>query len=532
MRSILNASERIFSTFDGVCHQTFRAARFDVLRTVESDSDDEEEYVIKRNKFGAPIYGLRPAPYLNCTNPEDRSSAIQTVTNPFQKISVWKKSVSFLGSLPVPLTKKKQQECGDLLEKDHKGTRLTYPQCLLGHMFKQGIGLTYSLEAARKNVKFADSCLRKNPDERPAMRGYRGRFVGGRGPGIIKNDNTRGGYRGRFVDGRRPGITRDDNMRARGNYGVSAQVLMETMKAAKAKIEADICRLSNQSENMAWLLTKQWPSGQAIVAAVTSGNKRFFLGTNHDRLKKECACECVGVFNALYALLVYAKANIISGGNVGEPVIYIALQLKIMDKLPFDNKLPFKLGMTINKSQVQTLPKVGLILQRPVFSHGQLYVNQEGFEGTHDGEAESSRSKRPRQHETMEELLLPQVHHEFLLWEHIYLPCIVNWDVLNQMGCDGEIDDMLRIRFDEVCADDELQSKKIIKFRLGGRAHSLTLLEFARRFGLYQAVELEEDGFNVYFEGGLRNDDNFNAQDYWLSISREENLSLSRSHTS
>ncbi|GKD64947.1 dihydroorotase, mitochondrial isoform X1 [Tanacetum coccineum] len=103
---------------------------------------------------------------------------------------------------------------------------------------------------------------------------------------------------------------------------------METIKAAKAKIEADICRLSNQSENMAWLLTKQWPSeafvmgvGQAIVAAVTSGNKIFFLGTDsapHDRLKKECACENVGVFNALYALLVYAKANIISGGNVGK----------------------------------------------------------------------------------------------------------------------------------------------------------------------------------------------------------------------
>ncbi|GKC36458.1 hypothetical protein Tco_1048842 [Tanacetum coccineum] len=42
-------------------------------------------------------------------------------------------------------------------------------------------------------------------------------------------------------------------------------------------------------------------------------------------------------------------------------------------------------------------------------------------------------------------------------------------------------------------------------------------LEFARRLGLYQAVELEEEGFNVYFEG---------------VISREDNLSLSRSHTS
>ncbi|GJV34205.1 hypothetical protein Tco_1394605 [Tanacetum coccineum] len=60
-----------------------------------------------------------------------------------------------------------------------------------------------------------------------------------------------------------------------------------------------------------------------------------------------------------------------------------------------------------------------------------------------------------------------------------------------------EIDDMLRIKFDEVCASDELQTKKIIKFRLGGRAHSLTLLEFARRLGLYQATELEEDEFNT-----------------------------------
>ncbi|GKF48842.1 hypothetical protein Tco_0142093, partial [Tanacetum coccineum] len=102
------------------------AIRFDILRTSESDNDDEEEYVIKRNKFRAPIYGPKPAPYLNYTNPKDRSSAIQTVTNPFRKISVWKKAVSLLGSLPVPLnkstgnliirdatlTKKKHQESG------------------------------------------------------------------------------------------------------------------------------------------------------------------------------------------------------------------------------------------------------------------------------------------------------------------------------------------------------------------------------------------------------------------------------------
>ncbi|GJX96553.1 hypothetical protein Tco_0352351 [Tanacetum coccineum] len=84
----------------------------------------------------------------------------------------------------------------------------------------------------------------------------------------------------------------------------------------------------------------------------------------------------------------------------------------------------------------------------------------------------------------------------------------------------------------EVCADDEFQTKKIIKFRLGGHAHNLTLLEFTRRLGLYHADELEEDRFDVYFQGGLRSDEHFNAQEYWLSISREENLGLSRSHTS
>nr|GEY42514.1 hypothetical protein [Tanacetum cinerariifolium] len=71
--------------------------------------------------------------------------------------------------------------------------------------------------------------------------------------------------------------------------------------------------------------------------------------------------------------------------------------------------------------------------------------------------------------------------------------------------------------FDEVCADDELQSKNIIKFRLGGRAYSLTLLEFARRLGLYQALEHEEDGFNVYFEDDPQNDHLwFMSEDDWV----------------
>ncbi|GJR31655.1 hypothetical protein Tco_1107887 [Tanacetum coccineum] len=278
---IVNIPERLFSTFDGICHQTFCAARSDVLRTAESDSDDEEEYEIKRNKFGAPMYGPKPAAYLNCNDPAERSLALQAVINPFRKISVWKKAVSFLGSLPVPL--------------QHVNWKPDYNGC-------------YTNEEEAKG---------------------------------------------------------------------------------------------------------QW------------------------------------------------------------------------------------------RTEIRTM-------------------------GGNDDEAGSSRTKRFRQFKIVEEVLLPQVHHEFLLWEGC------NRDVKSRMGCDGEIDDMLRIKlreaesneeiftsmawirafninepiyselchefystyeFDKVCADDEFQTKKIIKFRLGGRAHSLTLLEFARRLGLYHADELDEDGF-------------------------------------
>ncbi|GJY76409.1 ribonuclease H-like domain-containing protein [Tanacetum coccineum] len=347
MGSILNTPERLFSTFDGVCHQTFRAARFDVLRTAESDSDDEEEYVIKRNKFGAPIYGPKPAPYLNCTNPEDRSSAIQTVTNPFWKISVWKKAVSFLGSLPVPL---KQVNW----KPDHKGCytneeeatgqwrtkiRLTDPY---GNIYLQGFTTKKTDQKLSKYHKLSDIMspnLQEHTTEKP---------------------------------------DRHD---------------------------------PNAQDN-----TKQW--------------KNYY-------------------FHKFTTNFCYGK------------VLTEKLSLEIDDML--------RIRLREAGSDEEIFTSVSWI--RDFNINEPIYV---------------------------------ELCHEFYS----------------------------TYEFDEVCADDELQSKKIIKFRLGGRAHNLTLLEFARRLGLYQAVELEEEGFNVYFEVGLRNDDNFNAQDYWLSISREDNLGLSRSHTS
>ncbi len=50
---------------------------------------------------------------------------------------------------------------------------------------------------------------------------------------------------------------------------------------------------------------------QALVQAATSGNPKFFLGTDsapHTRDSKESACGCAGCFSALHALELYAEA--------------------------------------------------------------------------------------------------------------------------------------------------------------------------------------------------------------------------------
>ncbi|GJR43399.1 retrotransposon ORF1 [Tanacetum coccineum] len=291
IRGNIDIPNRIFTTFDGRTRQTFRAAKSEKIIIAESDSDDKEDYVIKRNDMGTPIHNSRPIGYQNNTNPAENMtlSTLESVINPFRKISVWKKAVSFLGSLPAKL-------------RDVE--------------WKPDYKLCYS-----------------NPE----------------------------------------------------------------------------------------LATWQW------------------------------------------------------------------------------------------KTEIRT----------------------------YDHEVGSSRAKRSRNVETVEEALLPYVHHEFLEWRGcireaksrynsrlatllpklIYSPQIVDWQLLHKIGCGDEIDQMLKISlkeaqsdeeiffsvawFDEVCADDELQSKKIISFRLGGRAHSLTLLEFARRLGLYHSEELNEEGFDAYFQGVL-----------------------------
>ncbi|XP_019170957.1 PREDICTED: uncharacterized protein LOC109166458 [Ipomoea nil] len=74
------------------------------------------------------------------------------------------------------------------------------------------------------------------------------------------------------------------------------------------------------------------------------------------------------------------EAKIMTGDNAGSSVL-----IPRMSMSPSDTRLPFKFqrrqfplmlsyAMTINKSQGQTLSHVGLLLKKPVFVHGQLYV--------------------------------------------------------------------------------------------------------------------------------------------------------------
>ncbi|XP_077128631.1 uncharacterized protein LOC143784336 isoform X1 [Ranitomeya variabilis] len=84
------------------------------------------------------------------------------------------------------------------------------------------------------------------------------------------------------------------------------------------------------------------------------------------------------IVTALHANIILAK--VISGSAAGN-VVFIPQ----IDLCPSETGLPFKLrrrqfpikpafAMTINKSQGQTLHRVGIYLPEPAFAHGQLYV--------------------------------------------------------------------------------------------------------------------------------------------------------------
>ena len=76
----------------------------------------------------------------------------------------------------------------------------------------------------------------------------------------------------------------------------------------------------------------------------------------------------------------FIDAKVLTGKAINGRVYLTPMPLTPSDTdLPFTfrrKQIPVNLAyaMTINKSQGQTLDRVGLFLDRPCFSHGQLYV--------------------------------------------------------------------------------------------------------------------------------------------------------------
>ncbi|GJR59764.1 reverse transcriptase domain-containing protein [Tanacetum coccineum] len=85
--AIMNTLNGKMTTFDGFVHQQFRVTK---VRNVheESDSDDKEEYSIKRDDFGRPVYGPHRPLYLDCEDVMDRALARQDYLDPFR--NVWR----------------------------------------------------------------------------------------------------------------------------------------------------------------------------------------------------------------------------------------------------------------------------------------------------------------------------------------------------------------------------------------------------------------------------------------------------------
>ena len=130
----------------------------------------------------------------------------------------------------------------------------------------------------------------------------------------------------------------------------------------------DLFNVSFQPHNYCSPVVKEEGDRLAVLSAATSGNSKFFLGTDsapHDRAKKESGCGCAGIFSAYNALGIYAEifekenkldkleafasyygADFYGLKRNDEMITLIKKEKKIPEELPFGNDklVPFQAG--------------------------------------------------------------------------------------------------------------------------------------------------------------------------------------------
>ncbi|GKA62104.1 hypothetical protein Tco_0761623 [Tanacetum coccineum] len=132
---IMNTIKGKMTTFDGFVHQQYDVVKLRTNHT-ESDSDDDEDYYLKRDEMGKPFYG------------------------PNRANLCWKKAISFLGALPVPLkhTEWAPNYSGNNTNEDGDGKwnvkiRVMDPY---GNVFEQGYETKATKKKASECYKLSD----------------------------------------------------------------------------------------------------------------------------------------------------------------------------------------------------------------------------------------------------------------------------------------------------------------------------------------------------------------------------------------